>query len=86
MPKESYRRKVLRELWSEKDVAQKLFDLCEIGVDGSVGADSDLNDKFLILIINWEILMNDLEKVQGKRYLKGCGSYRKCSNVYLPRT
>ncbi len=80
MLKESYCREVLKELWSEKDVAQKLFDLHQIGVDGSVGADSDSDDKLLILMINQEIVMNNLENVLGKRYLKECGSYCKCSH------
>ncbi len=68
MPKESYCGKVLKELWLEIDVAQQLFDLHQIGVDGSVGADSDLDDELLILTINWEIVMNNLENVQGKRF------------------
>ncbi|KAL7460789.1 hypothetical protein ACHAXS_001232 [Conticribra weissflogii] len=86
MPEESYRRKVLKELWSEKDVVRQLFDLRQIGIDGSVGADSDSDDKLLILMINQEIVMNNLEKVQGKRYLKERGSHCKFSHDDLPRT
>lgn len=66
MPKESYCWKVLKALLSEKDVAQQLFDLCQIDVDGSVGADSDSDDNSLIFMINQEIVMNNLEEVHGK--------------------